>query len=193
MFFHSKRILSLTTLLSLSSTGAFAYNETDLFNDIPEVASATRISQNVTEVPVSTTVISRELIQASGATDIAELFTLVPGFQVFTPNANKYTVTYHGASGEFSKNLDIRINGRPVYIPLLSTVDWNSLGISLSDIDYIEVIRGSNVPSYGSNAFMGAINIITKTPINDVNVHLSATVGSQGATRSTSQHVRQNG
>lgn len=180
MFFHSKRILSLTALLSLSSTGAFAYNETDLFNDIPEIASATRISQNVTEVPVSTTVISRELIQASGAIDIAELFTLVPGFQVFTPNANKYTVTYHGASGEFSKNLDIRINGRPVYIPLLSTVDWNSLGISLSDIDYIEVIRGSNVPSYGSNAFMGAINIITKTPINDVNVHLSTTIGSQG-------------
>ncbi len=180
MYFRIKNVITLTVTLGLFSAPCYAYNETDLFNDIPEVASATRISQNITEVPVSTTIISRELIQASGAVDIPELLTLVPGFQVFTPNANKYTVTYHGASGEFSKNLDIRINGRPVYIPLLSTVDWNSLGISLYDIDYIEVIRGSNVPSYGSNAFMGAINIITKTPINDTSVHLSTTIGSQG-------------
>lgn len=166
--------------LLISSSVSYGYNETDLFSDIPEIVSATRISQNISEAPISTTVITQELIQASSATDIAELLKLVPGFQVYTPNANKYAVTYHGASGEFPRNLDIRINGRPVYIPLLSTVAWNTLGISIDDIQRIEVVRGSNVPSYGSNALMGAINIITKTPIEETSHQLTATVGAQG-------------
>ncbi len=170
----------LISSLSIMSSASYGYNETDLFSDIPEIVSATRISQNISEAPVSTTVITQELIQASSAIDIPELFKLVPGFQVYTPNANKYAVTYHGASGEFPRNLDIRINGRPVYIPLLSTVAWNTLGISIEDIQRIEVVRGSNVPSYGSNALMGAINIITKTPIEQTSHQLTTTVGAQG-------------
>ncbi len=173
-----KILLALS--LSAPSITCYAFNETDLFSDIPEIASATRISQDISEVPVSTTVITQELIQASGAIDIAELFKLVPGFQVYTPNANKYAVTYHGGSGEFPRNLDVRVNGRPVYIPLLSTVTWNTLGITLSDIQRIEVVRGSNVPSYGSNALMGAINIITKTPIDQTSQQITTTIGAQG-------------
>ena len=172
--------LLLTISLSAPSLACYAYSETDLFSDIPEIVSATRISQDISEVPVSTTVITQELIQASGAIDIADLFKLVPGFQVYTPNANKYAVTYHGASGEFPNNLDVRINGRPVYVPLLSTVAWNTLGISISDIQRIEVVRGSNVPSYGSNALMGAINIVTKTPIEQTSQQITTTVGAQG-------------
>ncbi len=172
--------LLLSIALSIPSIACHAYSETDLFSDIPEIVSATRISQDISEVPVSTTVITQELIQASGAIDIADLLKLVPGFQVYTPNANKYAVTYHGASGEFPRNLDVRINGRPVYIPLLSTVAWNTLGISISDIQRIEVVRGSNVPSYGSNALMGAINIITKNPIEQPSSQITTTVGSQG-------------
>ena len=172
--------LLIISSLSVMSPLSYGYSETDFFSDIPEIVSATRISQDISEAPVSTTVITQELIQASSATNIAELLKLAPGFQVYTTNANKYAVTYHGASGEFPRNLDIRINGRPVYIPLLSTVAWNTLGISMNDIQRIEVVRGSNVPSYGSNALMGAINIVTKTPIEQTSHKLTTTVGEQG-------------
>lgn len=164
---------------ALLSLPASAFNETDLFSDIPEVVSATRISQNLSEVPVSSTVITRELIQASGAINIPELLRLVPGFQVYTANYNKHAVTYHGASGEFPRDLDVRINGRPVYIPLLSTVAWNTLGISVHDVDRIEVVRGSNVPSFGSNALMGAINIITRSPVTSTEKRVNVIAGSQ--------------
>jgi iron complex outermembrane receptor protein len=176
---HFQQYLAVPLFLIMSSI-ASAYNETDLFSDMPEITSATRIPQNLSEVPVSTTVITQELIKASGTLEIADLFKLVPGFQVYTPNANKYAVTYHGASGEFPRNLDVRIDGRPVYIPLLSTVTWNTLGISVHDIQRIEVVRGSNVPSYGSNALMGAINIITKSPLDQAAPHIATTVGAQG-------------
>ncbi|SIS92800.1 TonB-dependent receptor plug domain-containing protein [Neptunomonas antarctica] len=170
----------VSPLFLIMSSSASAYNETDLFGDIPEITSATRITQNLSEVPVSTTIITQALIKASGALEITDLFKLVPGFQVYTPNANKFAVTYHGASGEFPRNLDVRIDGRPVYIPLLSTVTWNTLGISIHDIQRIEVVRGSNVPSYGSNALMGAINIITKSPLEQASPHIATTVGAQG-------------
>lgn len=167
----------------LLSQDVFSYNETDLFNDIPEISSVSRLPQNLQELPVSTTVISQELIRASAATNIAELFKLVPGFQSYNPNANKHAVTYHGNSGEFPNRLDIRINGRPVYLAMLSTVAWNTLGISLEDIDYIEVVRGSNVPSYGSNALIGAINIVTLQPLDQESHRISATIGSQQTKR----------
>ncbi|MGB1702157.1 MAG: outer membrane receptor protein, partial [Cycloclasticus sp.] len=47
--------------------------------DIPVVLSATRLAQPQTEAPASITVIDRALIEASGATEVAELFRLVPG------------------------------------------------------------------------------------------------------------------
>lgn len=176
-------VRSLLTTSFLLSQDVFSYNETDLFNDIPEISSVSRLPQNLQELPVSTTIISQEMIKASTATDITELFKLVPGFQSYNPNANKHAVSYHGNSGEFPNRLDIRINGRPVYLAMLSTVAWNTLGISIEDIDYIEVVRGSNVPSYGSNALIGAINIVTFQPLDQESHHISATLGSQQTKR----------
>ena len=156
---------------------ASAFSEEDFLSDIPEVASATRISQPLDDVPVATSLITRQIIEASGMIEIPELLRLVPGFQVYPTNHNKYAVTYHGESSEFPNDLEVRINGRPVYVPLLSTVDWNSLGITLDDIEYIEVVRGSNVPSYGSNALMGAINIVTRSPISQPQNRVTFTAG----------------
>src|SRR5690606_31107916 len=53
---------------------------------------------------------------------------------------------------------------RSVYEPIFSTVGWSNIGIELHDIDRIEIIRGSNAAAYGSNAFQGAVNIITINP-----------------------------
>ncbi|MGB0664644.1 MAG: TonB-dependent receptor plug domain-containing protein [Pontibacterium sp.] len=134
-----------------------------LFADIPEVTSATRLPQKLTDAPASMTIITREQIESSAVTEVFELLRLVPGMQVAQPTKNKAAVTYHGMSGPFPNRLEVMIDGRSIYLPLLSTVTWETLGIELDDIDYIEVVRGSNVPSQGSNAFLGAINIVTRS------------------------------
>jgi iron complex outermembrane receptor protein len=160
------------------SQDVFSYNETDLYSPIPEVTSVSRTAQNVTDVPIATTIITQEMLQASSATSIAEALRLAPSFQTYHVNANKEAVTYHGNSGEYPNRLEVRINGRPIYVSMLSTVAWSTLGISLNDIQRIEVVRGSNVPAYGSNALIGAINIITKSSVQPERVHISTTVGS---------------
>ena len=152
-------------------------NESDFFVDIPEVTSASRFAQKLTDAPASTTIIDRAMIKASGLQTIPDLLRLVPGFSSYTVNSNQFSVAYHGVSDDYPDHLEVMIDGRSVYLPLLSTVDWTSLGISLDDIERIEVVRGSNTATQGSNAFLGSINIITREPTASSGTEISVLTG----------------
>ncbi|MCD8512230.1 MAG: TonB-dependent receptor plug domain-containing protein [Nitrincola sp.] len=153
-------------------------DENALLIDIPTVTTASRFNQHLSDAPVSMTVIDRAMIQASGAQTIPDLFRLVPGFQVAHVNTNKYAVTYHGHSDDFPRRLEVMIDGRSVYMPFISSPDWTSLGLHLDDIEKIEIVRGSNTATHGSNAFLGAINIITRHPSTESRFGSSITLGS---------------
>lgn len=186
----------LTATLACFSTSLTAddhadlpdFTEEDIFIDIPLVTTATNLPQKLTEAPAAITIIDQEMIVASGALNIPDLFRLVPGMQVFHVSTNKMGATYHGMSDDFPSRMEVMINGRSIYIPLLSTVVWESVGLSLDDIDHIEVVRGSNVPTHGSNAFLGAINIITKSPISESGTSVKTTLGSLGTQNITARH-----
>ncbi|WIO74228.1 TonB-dependent receptor [Porticoccaceae bacterium LTM1] len=138
------------------------------------------MSQSLAATPAAVTIIDRALINASGAKDWIDLFRLVPGFQSYSVNGNRYGIAYHGIGREFPNHLEVMVNGRSVYQPLFSSVDWSTgLGIALSDVDHIEIIRGTNAPSFGSNAFLGAINIITRNPIQDQGMAVESWYGSK--------------
>lgn len=141
--------------------------EDDLFAEIPTVTSATRLEQKLSQIPAAVTIIDRRMIEASGAVNIADLFKLVPGFQSYQVHANKFGVTSHGQGDNDPGRLEVTIDGRSVYLPALSSVDWSAVGISLNDINHIEVVRGPSVATHGSNAFLGAIHITTRSAVQD--------------------------
>jgi len=151
------------------------------FQDVPVVLSATRLSQPVSESPAAVTVIDRELIEASGAVEIADLFRMVPGFQV--GHANNPTtgvttvVTYHGLSDSYARRMQVLVDGRSVYTPLFGGVQWEDLPLAIEDIERIEVIRGPNGATYGANAFLGVINIVTREPGLDRGARIATTHG----------------
>lgn len=151
--------------------------EDEFLASMPIVLTATRISQPVTEVPVSMTVIDREMIEASGFRDLADVLRLVPGFQVAHGNGTYFVPTYHGLVDDWPRHLQVQVDGRSVYLPLLSTVNWVHIGISIEDVERIEVIRGSNNAVYGANAFRGVVNIITKQPFQDIGSAVQVTAG----------------
>lgn len=143
---------------------AAADDESIYFSDLPVVASVSRLPQKLSEAPGAVTVIDREMIRASGARNFADLLRLVPGFQVTPPNQDGAVVAYHGLSNEeYTPRVQVLIDGRSQYSPLFkSGVNWNLLPVVLENIERIEVIRGSNTVSYGSNAFLGVVNVITQ-------------------------------
>jgi iron complex outermembrane receptor protein len=164
--------------LSLAShqTEAF-FTEEDMLGELPMVSSASRMDQTMNRVPASVSIIDRDMIVASGAITWVDVFRLVPGFQAYYINGNRYGIGYHGFGEEFPNHLEVMINGRSIYEPAFSGIEWSSLGITLDEVDHIEVVRGSNAPAYGSNAFMGAINIVTLKPQQESGLHQRFTVG----------------
>lgn len=156
-------VLSLMTILFfLPKHSSAAVPEEEFFADIPEVLTATRLRQPVSDAPASMTIIDRNMIEASGARDIVDVFRLVPGFQVQHENGHTPVVTYHGMSDQYSKWMQVLIDGRAVYSPSAGGVEWSHIPLVLDEIERIEITRGPNAASFGSNAFSAIINIITK-------------------------------
>jgi len=58
-------------------------------------------------------------------------------------------------------------------------VNWATIPVAIEDIERIEVVRGTNAVSYGSNAFLGVINIITVDPALTHGFSVSTNYGNQ--------------
>lgn len=159
-----------------------AADEDIFFSELPIVASVSRLPQRLADAPTAVTVIDREIIKASGARDLNDIFRLVPGFQTYPNTTNTARVTYHGLTDEdYSPRVQVLIDGRSQYSALFrSGVNWAVLPVALEDIERIEVVRGSNAASYGSNAFLGVINIITVDPALVRGFSTSMNHGNQG-------------
>jgi len=181
--------LQLTLLLcgaSVTSYSAAANDRVDLslFDEpIPIVLSATRLAQPQTEAPATVTIIDRELIKLSGAKNIPELFRLVPGMHVAYFRGSDPVVAYQGLASEYPQGVQVLIDGRSVYSPLFGGVDWSNLPIMLEDIERIEVIRGANGSSFGSNAFQSVINISTSHAVQLSGIQVKSTLGERGYQR----------
>ncbi|XVO90064.1 TonB-dependent receptor plug domain-containing protein [Pseudomonas palleroniana] len=167
-------------LMLLCSAPALA---DDLFLDgqpLPQVLTATRLKQSAAAVPGSMTVIDSELIKASGARDIAELLRLVPGMMVGYTTGNQAAVNYHGTSASDARRMQVLIDGRSVYRAGLATVDWSDIPVAMEDIERIEVFRGPNTVSYGANALMAVVNILTRSPANSHGSRVKVIRGARG-------------
>lgn len=163
------------------------------FQDVPVVLSATRLSQPISESPAAITVIDRELIEASGAIEIPDLFKLVPGFQVGHANGRTSVVTYHGLTDSYARRMQVLVDGRSVYTPLFGGVQWQDLPLAIEDIERIEVIRGPNGVAYGANAFYGVINIVTRDPALDRGARIATTHGDLGTHRTVARYGGESG
>lgn len=173
----------LLCLLAFINTSPLSAQERDIFFDMPIVLSANRLEQPISSAAVSITVIDRETIIASGARTIPEVLRLVPGMQVgYSGNERgdepAYVVSYHGHSGQYSRQMQVLIDGRSIYEPFRGGINWKSIPVNINDIERIEVSRGPNLASYGSNSFQAAINIITRTAAEDQGSFIQTNIGS---------------
>jgi len=153
--------------------------EDDFLAALPKVTSAARLEKPVLEAGISVTIIDRETIEASPAIEIPDLLRLVPGFQVAHATGAVLAPGYHGANDQWPRRMEVMVDGRSVYLNTNSGVDWSVLGLAIEDIERIEVVRGPNSPSFGGNAVLGSINIVTRAPFLLKGAYLRGTFGSE--------------
>ncbi|HEX5363005.1 MAG TPA: TonB-dependent receptor plug domain-containing protein, partial [Gallionella sp.] len=171
----------LTLGFSMHSLLAADYSsELDYFQELPVVLTASRLLQPLSEAPNAMTVIDRKMIVASGFRTIPELFKQVPGMYVGYYKGNQPFVSYHGSPDQYARRMQVMIDGRSVYMPPMSMVDWTTLPITVEDIERIEVIRGPAAASHGANSTQGVISIITRDADAVNGKQLSVTRGDKG-------------
>ncbi|WP_068635657.1 TonB-dependent receptor plug domain-containing protein [Thauera butanivorans] len=158
-----------------------AVAEDAFFQPLPVVLSASRLPQPLQDTPGAVTVIDADMIAATGYRELARLFRLVPGMMVAQERGNQQWVTYHGLSADHPNQMQVLIDGRSVYSPHYSGgANWRALPVVLEDIERIEIVRGSNSASYGSNAFLGVVNLVTRHTGAEAGHSVSARIGSRG-------------
>jgi iron complex outermembrane receptor protein len=137
-------------------------DEFALLGDELRVESAARHRQKLGESPSAVTVITREDIETSGATTIADLLRLVPGMDVVVVTP---FMTAIGARAHWTyenNTILVLVDGREANDELLGQPALEAQPISLEDIERIEVIRGPVGALYGSSAFAGVVSITTR-------------------------------
>ena len=134
-----------------------------LFEEIPTVVTATRTGQSIRDVPSAVTLITADEISASGATSLQELLHWVPGLDLMQSSRGDLNVASRGMVTNASSRLLVMIDGRSVYLDFFGVTLWEHLNVTLSDIARIEIVRGPGSALYGANAFLGTINILTRS------------------------------
>ncbi|USE36320.1 TonB-dependent siderophore receptor [Endozoicomonas sp. SCSIO W0465] len=147
--------------------------------DVPDVTSVSKRKQRLMDSPAAVFVITDEDILRSGVTSIPEALRMVPGMQVARLNSNTWSISTRGFNYIFANKLLVLIDGRTVYSPLFSGVNWDVQDTMLEDIARIEVIRGPGAALWGANAVNGVINIITKHAADTQSGLLSTGFGSE--------------
>lgn len=174
-----RAVVPLVMLLGASSLSAIAADRVEqaFFEPLPSVLTLSRMPLALNDTPGAVTVIDQELIRASGYRDIGRLFRLVPGMQVGQEHGNDQWVTYHGLGLDYPNQMQLLIDGRSVNTPYF---DWGKLRLALDDIERIEVVRGSDAAAYGSNAFLGIVNILTRDTAGKPGAAARVTAGHRG-------------
>jgi len=179
--FRSLVVLLCLTCANHVLAADVAYSESAFLEELPVVLTASRLRQPLADSPNAVTVIDREMIEASGLRTITDLFRLVPGMYVgFAGGDNTPIVSLNGVSDQYSRRMQVLVDGRSVYLPPFGGVDWRSLPLLLEDIERIEVVRGPAAASHGTNSFYGVINIITRDAGSVQGGALSLTQGERG-------------
>lgn len=171
------------SFVGLAAPGVWAVDlasEQEYLQDFPVVLSASRLLQPLSEAPNAVTVIDRAMIKASGFRTIADLFRLVPGMYVGYEDGHAPIVAYHGSIEQYSHRMQVLVDGRSVYLPPFSSVNWEDIPLHIADIERIEVVRGPAAASYGANSLQGVINIITRDASSVDGASVSAAKGNGG-------------
>jgi outer membrane receptor for ferrienterochelin and colicin len=153
-----------------------AYLESMLFGDIPDVFSASKISQNMMKVPASMSVMTEHDIKRSGARTLTDLLKYMPGLYVTSSRSGFDLLKVRGMQDRYNNRVLLIIDGIPRRELFYGYKSISDL-VPVENIKQLEVMRGPGSVLYGTDAFAGVISIFTKTAESSDKLQLDAGYG----------------
>jgi len=128
------------------------------------ISTAAKYDQVLSTVAASVSVITDEDIERYGWTSLAEVLQAEQGFYL-SYDRHVTSIGMRG-SGPMNGNVNllILINGHPVNDAVFGgAVAGQDIGMDMSMVKKIEIVRGPGSALYGTHAMLAVINIFTKT------------------------------
>ncbi|MBL8600527.1 MAG: TonB-dependent receptor [Myxococcales bacterium] len=152
---------------------------------IEEVSAASRATESVEDAPSSVSLVSGQEIRAMGYPTVAEALRGVRG--VFLSDDRLYSsVGFRGFGrpGDYGNRVLVLVDGMPTND---NWVNSSYVGFDartdLDDVERIEVVRGPGSVLYGTGAFSGVINVVTRGRPTARAVELSTGTSEYGVAR----------
>lgn len=166
--------------------GAAAADLTDLSLEelmeieVEPVYGASKHLQKASEAPASVSVVTADDIRQKGYRTLADALRSVPGvFTTYDRNYHYLGIRGFNRPGDFDTRVLLLADGHRVNNNVYDTATIGTeFPIDLALVDRIEVIRGPGSSLYGSNAFFGVINVVTKKGRDIGGFEASGSVGS---------------
>jgi outer membrane receptor for ferrienterochelin and colicins len=145
------------------------------------VTTVSKFSEKVSNAPGIISVITKEDINRYGITSMFDLMDLVADVYPLSAFSKRYAVMSARGIAMESRNKHnlLLLNGRPIKEGQNGGVEENIwAAFPVSSIERVEIIRGPGSVLYGTGAFTGVTNIITKKE-EDHNVSASIETGNR--------------
>lgn len=141
-----------------------AISENSLFDEIPSVYGAAKYDQKVHEAPAAIIVITADQIKKYGYRTFAQILDSVPGLYTNTDRNYGYLgIRGFNRPGDYTSRVLFLIDNHRLNDALYDSAGpGTDSPIDVDLIDRIEIIKGPASSLYGTNAFFGVINVITK-------------------------------
>lgn len=158
-----------------------------------EVYSASKFAQKTTEAPSAVTVITKADIKSYGYRTLADILGSVRGlFVTYDRNYQYLGVRGFNRPGDYNSRILLLVDGYRVND---ANYDTASIGqeffLDVDLIDRVEVVRGPGSSIYGSNAFFGVANVITKRGRDFDGAEAAAEIASFGTTKERATYGKQ--
>lgn len=173
-----------------ASEGEIDIAEMDLAGLLDNIVlSASKHEETLEEAPANVFIVTSQMIENYGCRNIGEALSLVPGIYI-TDDYSMSQVGVRGISpyGDWNSHVMVLIDGRPINEQYGGTSSIDMPGVDVANLDRIEVIKGPASSLYGSNAFFGIINLITKHPDTE-QISLSSRYYSGTNTKGSVLHI----
>ena len=141
------------------------------------IVKSTRSNSNVYQLGSSVEIISAEEIKKNSFNFVSEALQTSSGVYVSQTGSfgGTATVRIRGASSDQTLVL---IDGVPISDPSSPGGGYDFSSLLTSNIDRIEILKGSQSTLWGSDAIGGVINIVTFENASIPNIHLNTEIGS---------------
>ena len=166
---HLRGLMAGAAFLTLvQAAPAFAADTASDANTVEEITVTARFrEETLSSVPVAVSVISGDEVAAKNLNNLQDISQVIPTVDFRAGASNKDRTVFIRGVGTITTSPGVEpsvstvIDGVVLARPGQSTLD-------LMDLERIEVLRGPQGTLFGKNASAGVVNIVTKSPTDEL-------------------------